>query len=317
MIDSREEAPAAASPDMFLLASDPSSAFGFGIRSTSGITVGLPGMVRGLAMALENWGTRSLAEVLAPAIDIAENGFLISSRLAGSLADGFDGGRLAIEFGNPAYDAARVLFSDGTGDPLEEGDLFVQPELAGTLTMIAENGPDAFYSGAIAGKIIETHLNARTVADPVDQAKLVGRMTLDDLANYQAKIREPVEGNYRGFRIVPMPPPSSGGLTVIQILKLIEQFPLGDEDQGFGFGSHFDPARHDRGHAPGLCRSRDLDGRHGFRRFAGQGTDRRRLHCHAGATHQGGFPASAAMTRWPAILVPSTWRRCPPLRSSR
>ena len=237
VVDSREEAPAAATPDMFLLASDPSSAFGFGIRSTSGIAVGLPGMVRGLAMALENWGTRGLAEVLAPAIDIAENGFLVSSRLAGSLADGFDGGRLANEFGNPAYDAARDLFSDGTGEPLEEGDLFVQPELAGTLTMIAENGPDAFYGGAIAGKIIETQLNARTVADPVDQAKLVGRMTLVDLANYQAKIREPVEGNYRGFRIVSMPPPSSGGLTVIQILKLIEQFPLGDEDQGFGFGS--------------------------------------------------------------------------------
>jgi gamma-glutamyltranspeptidase/glutathione hydrolase len=237
VVDSREEAPAAATPDMFVLASDPSNAFGFGIRSTSGIGVGVPGMVRGVSMALDNWGTKGLLEVMAPAIDIAENGFLVTSRLAGSLADGFDGGRLANEIGDPAYDAARALFSDALGAPLEEGDLFVQPDLAATLTMIAENGPDAFYTGPLADKIIETQLNARAVADPDDQAKLVGRMSLADLANYQAKIREPVEGNYRGLRVVSMPPPSSGGLTVIQILKLIEQFPLGDRDQGFGFGS--------------------------------------------------------------------------------
>ena len=237
VVDSREEAPAAATPDMFLLASDPQSAFDWGLRSTSGIAVGLPGMVRGVSTALESWGSKGLAEVLAPAIDLAANGFLVSSRLERSLADDFDGGRLANEIGDPAYDAARTLFSDDKGQPLQAGALFVQPDLAKTLRLIAAKGPDAFYRGEIAEKIVATQLNRRAVADPADQAKLVGRMTLADLANYQAKIREPVEGNYRGFRIVSMPPPSSGGLTVIQILKLIEQFPLGDENQGFGFGS--------------------------------------------------------------------------------
>jgi len=102
---------------------------------------------------------------------------------------------------------------------------------------MAADGPDAFYTGAIAQAIIQTQRNTRTVADPADQARLVGRMSLADLENYEVAIRTPVEDNYRGFRIVSMPPPSSGGLTVIQILKLIERFPIDNEGQGFGFGS--------------------------------------------------------------------------------
>ena len=194
VVDSREEAPAAATPDMFLLASDPGSAFDWGLRSSSGIAVGLPGMVRGVSTALETWGSKGLAEVLAPAIDLAANGFLVSSRLERSLADDFDGGRLANEIGDPAYDAARTLFSDDKGQPLRAGALFVQPDLAKTLRLIAAKGPDAFYRGEIAEKIVATQLNRRAVADAADQAKLVGRMTLADLANYQAKIREPAAG---------------------------------------------------------------------------------------------------------------------------
>jgi gamma-glutamyltranspeptidase/glutathione hydrolase len=194
-------------------------------------------MVRGAAMALESWGTKSLSEVLAPAIDLAAKGFLVSWRLEESLAAHFDAGRLANEPGNLAYDAARSLFSDETGRPLEEGAHFVQPDLAKTLRRIAESGPDAFYGGEIAERIIATQLNGRAAEEPADRAKLAGRMTLADLASYRAEIRRPVTGDYRGFRIVSMPPPSSGGLTVIQILKLLEGFPLGDRAQGFGFGS--------------------------------------------------------------------------------
>ena len=98
-------------------------------------------------------------------------------------------------------------------------------------------GADGFYSGPIAEAIVATQTNARVVADAADQAKLVGRMTLDDLANYEAIVRKPVVGDYRGFRIASMGPPSSGGLTAIYILKLLEQFPIGDASQGFGFGS--------------------------------------------------------------------------------
>jgi gamma-glutamyltranspeptidase/glutathione hydrolase len=232
IVDSRETAPAAAEPDMFLTASDPSSAFPFDVRSTSGIAVGVPGTLRGLALALESWGTMPLARLLQPAIEMAERGIRVSSRLAESVT----GARLDNEPGNPAYDQARAVFRPG-GVPLAEGDLLVQPDLAKTLKIVAEKGADAFYRGEIAQAIVATQLNARSAAHAGDQEKLAGRMTLADLAEYRPAVREPVTGDYRGFRIVSMPPPSSGGLTVIQILKLLERFPLGDEGRGFGFGS--------------------------------------------------------------------------------
>lgn len=221
VIDCRETAPAAATPDMF--ASQPS----FSVRSTSGYAVGVPGTLLCVTTALDNWGSFSLADVLQPAIDMAEQGTRVSSRLAGSILDS----RLSNEPGNPAYDEARKVFRPG-GVPLVEGDLLVQPDLAMTFRRIAEQGPSVLYTGEIAEAIVATQLATRS-GNPDG----VGRMTLADLADYQVAIREPVEGTYRGYRIVGMPPPSSGGLTVIQILKLIERFPIGDESQGFGFGS--------------------------------------------------------------------------------
>jgi gamma-glutamyltranspeptidase/glutathione hydrolase len=221
VIDCRESAPAAATPDMF--ASQPS----FAVRSTSGYAVGLPGTLLCVTTALDNWGTFELSEVLQPAIDMADNGIRVSSRLADSILSS----RLGNEIGNPAYDEARNVFRPG-GVPLEEGDLLVQPDLAATFRLIADQGSDVFYTGAIAQAIVNTQLATRS-GNPDG----VGRMTLQDLADYQVAIREPVEGNYRGYRIVGMPPPSSGGLTSIQILKMLERFPIGDEDQGYGFGS--------------------------------------------------------------------------------
>jgi gamma-glutamyltranspeptidase/glutathione hydrolase len=232
VVDSRETAPAAAAPDMFLMASDPSSAFPFAVRSTSGIAVGVPGTLCGLSTALDTWGTMPMTRVLQPAIEMAERGIRVSARLAQSITSS----RLDNEPGNPAYDQARAVFRPD-GVPLAEGDLLVQPDLAKTLKKIAEQGPDAFYAGEIAQAIVATQMNARSAANPEDQAKLAGRMTLADLAKYRPALREPVTGDYRGFQIVSMPPPSSGGLTVIQILKLLERFPLGDASQGFGFGS--------------------------------------------------------------------------------
>ena len=223
VVDSRERAPAAATPDMFLDSSE--NPFPFSIRSTSGIAVGVPGMVRGIALALDNWGTSSMSEILQPAIELAENGFRVSWRLEESILSS----RLGNEQGNSAYDEARKVFRPGDV-PLQEGDLLVQPNLAKTFQLLADEGLEAFYTGDIAEAIVATQINAR-------DDSLAGRMTLADLEGYEVSVRKPVEGNYRGYHIVSMPPPSSGGLTVIQILKLIERFPIGDESQGFGFGS--------------------------------------------------------------------------------
>ncbi len=221
VIDCRETAPAAATPDMFV--SQPS----FGVRSTSGYAFGVPGTLLCVNTALESWGTFSLAAVLQPAITMAEDGIRVSSRLGDSILSS----RLSNEVGNPAYDEARQVFRPG-GVPLVEGDLLVQPDLAHTFRLIADQGPSALYRGPVAEAMIATQLATRS-GNPDG----VGRMTLQDLADYEVAIREPVEGSYRGYRIVSMPPPSSGGLTAIQILKLMERFPLGDESQGFGFGA--------------------------------------------------------------------------------
>ena len=229
VIDSRETAPDAATPDMFLDTSG--FPFAFSIRSTSGIAVGVPGMLRGIELALKKWGTFTLAEIMSPAINLAENGIRVSSRLAQSILDS----RLSNEPGDPAYDEARSVFRPG-GVALVEGNLLIQQDLANTFKTIANDGVDAFYNGDIAEAIIETQLNTRSLSNPADQARLIGRMTLSDLENYKAAIRKPVADDYRGYCIASTPPPSSGGLTLIQILKMIERFPIGYKNQGFGFG---------------------------------------------------------------------------------
>jgi gamma-glutamyltranspeptidase/glutathione hydrolase len=223
-VDSREKAPAAATPDMF-------KGLSFGLASTSGLAVGVPGTLLGVATALEKWGTISLSEALAPAIELARDGFRVGSRLA----DSTESSRLQNEIGNPAYDEARKVFRPAN-TPLQEGTLLKQPDLAKTFEMIADQGLDIFYSGEIAFAIIETQLATRTdTSGEIEEG--VGRMTLDDLANYDVVIRKPVVDDYRGVTIKGMGPPSSGALTVLQILKMTERFPIGDASRGFGFGS--------------------------------------------------------------------------------
>jgi gamma-glutamyltranspeptidase/glutathione hydrolase len=232
IIDSREKAPAAATPDMFQLASDPTQTFEIATVSTSGISVGVPGTLLGVVTALDEWGTISLAEALAPAIQLARDGFRVGTRLAGMVRSS----RLDFEPDNPLYEEARSVFRPG-GVPLQKGKLFTQPDLAKTFELIAEQGTDVFYKGEIAEAIVDTQANAaRTVSSPDDQEKLFGRMTLEDLSSYNVSIRSPISDYYRGYKIMSMGPPSSGGLTVLQILKLIERFDIGDSSQGFGFG---------------------------------------------------------------------------------
>jgi gamma-glutamyltranspeptidase/glutathione hydrolase len=209
-------APEAATPDMF-------EGLGFTEASTSGIAVGVPGTLLGVATALENWGTISLAEAIEPAIALAEEGFAINAFLAADTAS-------ARTLYQPE---TKAIFRLPDGSPLPEGYLLKQPDLAKTLRLIAEYGPDVFYRGEIAAAIVDAQLRSRTT----DPSRGIGRMTLDDLDNYFVAIREPVEADYRGYTVKSMSPPSSGGLTVLQMLKLLERFPLGDESAGFGFGS--------------------------------------------------------------------------------
>ena len=214
-IDSREKAPAAATPKMF-------EGKTFDQASTSGLAVGVPGMVRGTALALQGWGRLRLAQVLAPAIELADKGFAATPRYVEASC-------------NPRatnYPESEAYFCPGGTPRVPAGGLVKNEPLAETLRTIARDGPDAFYSGDIAKGILEGQKRFRPIANAEG-----GRMTLQDLDDYEAEIRAPIEGRYRGYTIKAMGPPSSGALTVIQMLKMMERFPLGYASQGFGFGS--------------------------------------------------------------------------------
>ena len=221
-IDGREKAPAAATPRQFVLTGVP-AAQRFTIASTSGLAVGVPGTLAAVDAALRSWGTISLSESLQPAIRAAEDGFRINRFLAANIVG--DGGRT---FFQPE---TAAIFRPG-GVPLATGDLLRQPDLAKTFKLIAAQGPKVFYQGEIAQAIIAAQQRTRTPT-PAEGA---GRMTLQDLTNYRAVIREPIKVNYRGWTVAAMSPPSSGGLTVGQMLGLVERFPIGDAAQGYGFG---------------------------------------------------------------------------------
>jgi gamma-glutamyltranspeptidase/glutathione hydrolase len=221
IVDSRERAPAAVSADMFAPDGLPME---FQKASTSGLAVGVPGTVRGIDTALRRWGTLKLADTLAPAIELAAHGFRVNRFLAADIAD--DGGRTQI------HPETAAIFRPG-GVPLAAGDWLVQPDLARTLKLLAAQGPDAFYRGPLARAIVQAQRRTRSELGEAGK----GRMTPDDLRHYQVAIREPLIGHYRGWTLAGMPPPSSGGLAVLQMLKLLERFPLGDATQGYGFGS--------------------------------------------------------------------------------
>ena len=202
-IDYREKAPAAASRDMFL---GPAGEVDKARARFSHLSVGVPGTVAGLVLALERYGTLSLPEVVAPAIRLAEQGIVVTHGLARDLKR-----RRKLLARWPA--TRKVFFKPG-GVPYEVGDRLVQRDLGNTLRQIAEGGVPAFYTGRIAGNI----------AAEMQQGG--GLITLADMANYQALERSPVKGSYRGFEIMSMPPPSSGGVHLIQLLNVLEGFPI-------------------------------------------------------------------------------------------
>jgi gamma-glutamyltranspeptidase/glutathione hydrolase len=196
VIDYRESAPAAASRDMF--AHGPLLAYRL---------VGVPGTVRGLALAHQRFGKLPWHDLVRPAVRLAEDGFAVNTALAISLEEG-------LQHSGYFPELRRVLGADGGRGCWMPGDRLVQKELARTLRRIAEDGPDAFYTGNIAGRIV------------AEMQAGGGLITRDDLAGYQAKVRKPVHGTYRGYDIYGPPPPSSGGICLTEMLNTLEPFDL-------------------------------------------------------------------------------------------
>ena len=202
-LDARETAPAAASRDMFVAAGVAKDA------SRSGpLAVATPGMLAGLALALERWGTKSLAEVMAPAIALAAEGFPISLRHARVL-EVWKGMGLAERFPETA-----AIQLPPAGVAIAPGWTLRQPELAATLRKIARAGPGDFYKSSLAAAI------------PAHVQRRGGVLTETDLAGYTPVLRPPLRGDYRGFEVVSFPPPSSGGVALIEMLNILEGYDL-------------------------------------------------------------------------------------------
>jgi gamma-glutamyltranspeptidase/glutathione hydrolase len=202
-LDYRETAPQKSQKNMFL------DSKGDAIEDRSkyhGLASGVPGSVDGLIVALKNYGTMPLSKVMAPAIELAESGFKITPDLYTSLNSVSE--RILV------WDSSAAIFFPNNGRSLNIGDTFKQPDLAKTLKLISSKGRDGFYKGDVAKNIVQSIHDAG------------GVMSTDDLANYKTIIREPVVGSYRGFDIISMPPASSGGIHLIEILNILENFSL-------------------------------------------------------------------------------------------
>jgi gamma-glutamyltranspeptidase/glutathione hydrolase len=197
VIDYRETAPAAATKTMF---SKDGSWYGHKV-------VGVPGTVRGLALAHQRFGKLPWKEVVSPAVKLAEEGIIMSEYMANSL-------NWIVCSAKEFPELCRVYGKDGGKKDWQDGDILIQKDLAATLRLIAENGPDAFYTGAIADKIV-AEMKAGN-----------GLITRADLSAYQAKARRPVHGTYRGYDVYAPPPPSSGGICLVEMLNTLENFDL-------------------------------------------------------------------------------------------
>jgi gamma-glutamyltranspeptidase/glutathione hydrolase len=208
-IDYRETAPAATKPDVFLDAqgeADPKKS------RESGLAIGVPGTVAGLALAHRKYGSGkfTLAQLIDPAIALARDGIPVANDIADSLPT------MTERFAR--WPSTAKIFLKADGKPLTQGDRLVQRDLAASLKAIADGGPGAFYQGTIAERIAAA---ARSAG---------GLMTVDDLKGYRAVERPAVRGKYRGYDIVSMSPPSSGGVLLIEMLNVLEGYKLKPND---------------------------------------------------------------------------------------
>ena len=208
--DHRERAPAGADHDMFLDGDgDPIE----GLSTHSHLAVGVPGSVAGLLDVHERYGKLARPDVIDPAIALARDGFPLDDDLAGQFRRQLP--RLE------RYEASRAVFAKPDGSPFASGEHFVQKDLAATLERIREEGHDGFYRGRTAELLV------------AEMRRGEGLITLEDLASYRSVWREPIRGAYRGHEIVSMPPPSSGGVLLVQMLNMLEPHDI----KGLGYGS--------------------------------------------------------------------------------
>jgi gamma-glutamyltranspeptidase/glutathione hydrolase len=202
-IDFREMAPAGATPTMF---TDSAGNYSSSIHHDSYKSVGVPGTVAGFELAHRKYGRARWARLVEPAVRLAGDGFVVPNGLAQSL-------RYALGGSFKAYPASVAAYSNN-GQPYAVGERIRQPDLAKTLTRIRDEGRDGFYKG----------MTARLLAG--DMRQHGGLITEEDLARYEAKERAPIRGSYRGYDIISMPPPSSGGIALVEMLNILEGYPL-------------------------------------------------------------------------------------------
>lgn len=204
-IDFREIAPKAAHEKMYL---DSLDNFIPALSQTGWTSAGVPGTVAGLIYVLEKYGTMKLADLIQPAIDLAENGFVLSRRMAESI-NYYHDDFMKIE-------SSRKILTHN-GEKFSEGDTLIQRDLANTLKLLRDKGQKEFYRRTIAEKFVK------------ESKKYGGVFTLTDFQDYKVIERNPVEGVYRGYKIVSMPPPSSGGICLIEALNVMEYYSFGRE----------------------------------------------------------------------------------------
>ncbi|MCL1137089.1 gamma-glutamyltransferase [Shewanella pneumatophori] len=202
-IDYREMAPSSAHRNIFI------GDDGEPVKKLSrehGLAIGVPGTVMGMELALEKYGTMTMKQVTQAAIDMAQNGIEVTPDLQSSLA--------GLKRRIAQWPSSAEIFYKADGSNYQAGEILKQPELAHSLGLIAKSGSKGFYQGETAEKIVAAIGAAG------------GIMTLDDLKNYKVIEREPVVGDYRGYQVVSMPPPSSGGIHIIEMLNMLEAYPI-------------------------------------------------------------------------------------------
>ncbi len=199
-IDFREVAPAAATLDLYVDENGDSN----GNNTTGGLASAVPGDVAGLLYILENYGTMTREEVLAPAIRMATEGFEITAFCATAISDAYEKAMMFPEM--------QAIYYDDFGLPYGQGTILTNPDLAKALQLIADEGVEGFYTGEIAEAMVAT------------LSKYDGVMTVEDLAGYEVQVLEPVSSTYQGYQIISAAPPSSGGTHLIEILNILENF---------------------------------------------------------------------------------------------
>jgi len=214
-IDYRETAPRLATQDMYL---DENGDVDTNRARFSHLSAGVPGTVAGFFLAHQKYGRLTWQQVLQPAIEQARDGIVVGFEMS-----------LLLQHRQRSlcqFEAACGYFFKADGVPYEVGETLVQADLADTLELIAEHGPDVFYKGVIAGKIV------------AEMQRGGGLVDAESLAAYSPTVREPVRGDYRGYEIVAMPPPSSGGVHILQMLNTLEHFPVAEMGAGSADGVH-------------------------------------------------------------------------------